>query len=160
MSTRKVMDATNLETNELIYFKGHAQATYMSNGKNIEEAFSDKQDNLMSGTNIKTINGNTIMGSGNLNTEYSVITVSSSSINMQPNTYYRVITRQSSLTITFQNPTYSNIVNEYVIEFICGGTVSVPSTVVWASGKVPTFEVGKTYLLSVVNNLGLVAKFE
>jgi hypothetical protein len=160
MSTRKVMDAKDLDTNELIYFKGHAKATYLSNGKNMEDAFIDKQDTLVSGTNIKTVNGNNITGSGNVNTEYPVITVSNSSVNMEPNTYYRLTTGQSSLTITFQNPTYNNIVNEYVIEFVCGGTVSVPDTIVWAGGKVPTFETGKTYLLSVVNNLGLVAKFE
>ena len=154
------MDAKDLDTNELIYFKGHAKATYTSNGKNVEEAFLDKQDTLVSGINIKTINGNNITGSGNVNTEYPVTTVSGSSVSMKPNTYYRLTTGQSSLTITFQNPTYSDIVNEYLIEFVCGGTVSVPDTIVWAGGKVPTFEEGKTYLLSVVNNLGLVAKFE
>ena len=153
------MDAKDLDTNELIYFKGHAKSTYTSNGKNVEEAFLDKQDTLVSGTNIKTINGNNITGSGNVNTEYPVTTVSSSNVSMKPNTYYRLTTGQSSLTITFQNPTYSNIVNEYVIEFVCGGTVSVPDTIVWAGGKVPTFESGNTYVLSVVNNLGVVVKF-
>ena len=115
---------------------------------------------LQSHQTIKTINGNTITGSGNVNTEYPVSTVSGSSVSMKPNTYYRLTTGKSSLTITFQNPTYSDIVNEYVIEFVCGGTVSLPNTIIWANGKVPTFEVGKTYLLSVVNNLGLIAKFE
>ena len=109
---------------------------------------------------IKTINGNTITGSGNVNTEYPVVINATGTVSMKPNTYYRVIQGFSTLTVTFQNPTYSDIVNEYVIEFVCGGTVSIPDTIVWASGKVPTFEVGKTYLLSVVNNLGLIAKFE
>ena len=115
---------------------------------------------LQSHQTLKTINGNTITGSGNVNTDYPISNVTGSSVSMKPNTYYRLTTGQSSLTITFQNPTYSDIVNEYLIEFVCGGTVSVPNTIVWASGKVPTFEVGKTYLLSVVNNLGLIAKFE
>lgn len=115
---------------------------------------------LQSHQTLKTINGKTITGSGNVNTEYPATTVSGYSVSMKPNTYYRLTTGKSSLTITFQNPTYSDIVNEYVIEFVCGGTVSVPNTIVWAGGKVPTFEVGKTYLLSVVNNLGLIAKFE
>ena len=159
MSTRKVMDARDLDTNELIYFKGHAKAVYLSNGKNIEDAFVDKQDTLVSGTNIKTINGNTITGSGNVNTEYPVTTVSGSSVSMKPNTYYRLTTGKSSLTITFQSPSYSDIANEYVIEFVCGGTVSLPNTIIWANGKVPTFEVGNTYVLSVVNNLGIVIKF-
>ena len=38
MSTRKIKDAKDLSTNELIYFKGHAQATYMSDGRTVEEA--------------------------------------------------------------------------------------------------------------------------
>lgn len=35
---RKIKDAKDLSTNELIYFKGHAKATYMSDGRNVEEA--------------------------------------------------------------------------------------------------------------------------
>lgn len=38
MSTRNIKDAKDLSTNELIYFKGHAQATYMSDGRTVEEA--------------------------------------------------------------------------------------------------------------------------
>lgn len=40
MSTRKIKDAKDLSTNELIYFKGHAQATYMSDGRTVEEAIT------------------------------------------------------------------------------------------------------------------------
>ena len=40
MSTRKIKDAKDLSTNELIYFKGHAQATYMSDGRTVEEAIN------------------------------------------------------------------------------------------------------------------------
>ena len=32
----------------------------------IKQVISDKQDTLVSGTNIKTINGNSILGSGNI----------------------------------------------------------------------------------------------
>lgn len=38
MATRKVKNAIDLTTNELIYFKGHAQATYMSDGRTVEDA--------------------------------------------------------------------------------------------------------------------------
>ena len=40
MSTRNIKDAKDLSTNELIYFKGHAQATYMSDGRTVEEAIN------------------------------------------------------------------------------------------------------------------------
>ena len=51
MSTRKIKDAKDLSTNELIYFKGHAQATYMSDGRTVEEAV-----NSMSGGSVDTSN--------------------------------------------------------------------------------------------------------
>ena len=50
MDTRKVKDAKDLETGEKIYLKGHAKATYLSDGINVEEAFNklvgDSQFNL------------------------------------------------------------------------------------------------------------------
>ena len=38
----------------------------LSNQTDLQNALNDKQDNLVSGTNIKTINGNTVLGSGDL----------------------------------------------------------------------------------------------
>lgn len=40
MATRIIKDAKDLSTNELIYFKGHAQATFMSDGRTVEEAIN------------------------------------------------------------------------------------------------------------------------
>ena len=40
MATRQIKDAKDLSTNELIYFKGHAQATYMSDGRTVEEVIT------------------------------------------------------------------------------------------------------------------------
>lgn len=54
MSTRKIKDAKDLSTNELIYFKGHAQATYMSDGRTVEEAVSGMSGG--SGGSIDTSN--------------------------------------------------------------------------------------------------------
>ena len=44
MATRQIKDAKDLSTNELIYFKGHAQATFMSDGKTVEEAIDSVSD--------------------------------------------------------------------------------------------------------------------
>ena len=41
MSTRKVKDAIDLETNEKVYLKGHAKATYMSDGRTVEDAINN-----------------------------------------------------------------------------------------------------------------------
>ena len=47
MSTRKVKDAKDLTSNELIYFKSHAKATYMSDGSTVEDAVKER-DNVQS----------------------------------------------------------------------------------------------------------------
>lgn len=41
MSTRKIKNARDLETNELIYFKSHAQATFMSDGSTVEDVINE-----------------------------------------------------------------------------------------------------------------------
>ena len=52
MAIRKIKDAKDLSTNELIYFKGHAQATYMSDGRTVEDAVN----NIGTGGSIDTSN--------------------------------------------------------------------------------------------------------
>lgn len=52
MATRQIKDAKDLSTNELIYFKGHAQATYMSDGTTVEDAIN----NIGTGGSIDTSN--------------------------------------------------------------------------------------------------------
>lgn len=37
MATRKIKDAKDLTTNELVYFRNHAKATYMSDGTTVED---------------------------------------------------------------------------------------------------------------------------
>ena len=56
MATRKIKDAKDLSTNELIYFKGHAQATYMSDGRTVEEAVNGMSGGSGSGGSIDTSN--------------------------------------------------------------------------------------------------------
>ena len=41
MSTRQIKDAVNHSTGELVYFKSHAKATFMSDGKTVEEAINN-----------------------------------------------------------------------------------------------------------------------
>lgn len=41
MATRKIKDAKDLTTGELIYFKGHAKATYMSDGNTVEDVINN-----------------------------------------------------------------------------------------------------------------------
>lgn len=89
------------------------------------------------------------------------VSFSSSSIQLVPNKYYRLTSSQNSLTITLADPTDTTIVNEYFIEFPCSGTsVALPSNIMWINGITPTFEDGKTYQISIINNLAISAVFE
>jgi hypothetical protein len=204
MSTRKIKDAKDLSTNELIYFKGHAQATYMSDGRTVEEAVNSvsggsggggsidtsnfatktelaaKQDVISdidtirtnaanykgTVTSVKVDNVSKSPSSGAVDLGYvnkKLTTSTSSSMSLSPNVYYRnTSTSLSTLTITLGSVSNSNIINEYFVEFTTrssGTTVSLPSSVKWANGETPTFENGKTYQISIVNNLGVCTKF-
>jgi hypothetical protein len=204
MSTRKIKDAKDLSTNELIYFKGHAKATYMSDGRTVEEAvnsasggsggggsidtsnfatkteLAQKQDVISdidtirtnaanykgTVTSVKIDNVSKFPASGVVDLGYinkKLTTSTSSSMSLSPNIYYRnTSTSLSSLTITLGSVPNSNIIHEYFVEFTTrssGTTVSLPSTVKWANGETPTFENGKTYQISIVNNLGVCTKF-
>ena len=205
MSTRKIKDAKDLSTNELIYFKGHAQATYMSDGRTVEEAVNGMSGGSGSGGSIDTSNLATktelaqkqdiisdidtirtnaanykgtvttvkidnvskspssgTVDLGYINKRYSGIT--SSSVTLTPNIYYRnTSTSLSSFSFTLGSVSNSNIINEYFIEFTTsssGTTVSLPSGIKWMNGVTPTFEVGTTYQISIVNNLGTWVKFK
>ena len=140
MAARAVMNAKNPTTGEYIYFKGHAKATYMSDGRNVEEYIND----VMSDSN-KTL-----------------VEFTNNSITLEPNKYYRQTLSTSSLTIKLGNVVNDGILNEYFIEFttaVGGTTISLPSTIKWANGEKPTFDINSTYQISIVNNLGVCVKF-
>lgn len=90
-------------------------------------------------------------------------TSTSSAMTLSPNIYYRnTNTSISRLSITLGVGSNSNIINEYFVEFTTsssGTTVLLPASIKWANGVTPTFENGKTYQISIVNNLGTCVKF-
>jgi hypothetical protein len=172
MATRKIKDAKDLSTNELIYFKGHAQATYMSDGRTVEEAIANINNSgggsSSSGVTSVKINGQSkspssgVVDLGYINKQLSTST--SSSMTLSPNIYYRnTSTSLSTLTIKLGSVSNSNIINEYFVEFTTrssGTTVTLPTGIKWANGETPTFEANTTYQISIVNNLGVVTKFK
>lgn len=203
MANRVIKDAKDLTTNELVYFRGHAKATYMSNGATVEDAINslgggssadmtnyytkaqidakgyltsipseyitetelNGKGYLTSHQSIKTINGTSLVGSGDVKVGYKTLqTSTSSSMTLTPNVYHRnTNTSLSTLTISLGSVTDSTILNEYFVEFTtrsAGTTISLPSTIKWVNGETPTFEAGCTYQVSVVNNLGVVTKFK
>lgn len=122
-----------------------------------------KQDTLISGATIKSINGESILGSGNLSIgNKNLITTTDTDISLLPNVYYRKTNQSSNLTITLAAATNTSILNEYLIEFttaVAGTTVSFPSSIKWANGEKPKFDPDSTYQVSIVNNLGVCIKF-
>lgn len=125
-------------------------------------ALGNKQDTLVSGTNIKTINGNSVLGSGNLSTLMPITNhgTSDTTYSVTPNVLH-IWGTVGSLTLTLATPTDNTIVNEYMIEFTSGSTattLSLPSSVEWAeSCGALSVEASKTYQISIVNNIGLWA---
>ena len=164
MATRNVKDAKETTTGELIYFKGHAEATYMNDGSTVENKVNSKQDKLISGTNIKTINGVSILGDGNVKLgSKQIVTTTASTISLTSNVYYKKTNVSNSLTIAFDAESDTTIMNEYFIEFTTASTgtsVTLPNTVKWIDGVIPIFENNCTYQISVVNNLGICSKFK
>lgn len=92
-----------------------------------------------------------------------LVTFSATSITLSPNTYYRKTNQSSSLTLYLEDEGDTSILNEYLVEFTTatnGTTISLPSTIKWSNGEIPTFESNTTYQISIVNNLGVCIKFK
>ena len=146
----KIIDITRLER-FLINIKEY-----------IANVLLTKQDSLISGTNIKTINGETILGNGNIVCGSKPIQVfTDTSIELNPNVYYRKTNQSSSLSITL-GPEITDGLNEYFVEFSTastGTTIALPANIKWANGENPTFDPNTTYQISIVNNLGVCIKF-
>lgn len=114
------------------------------------------QAKLVSGTNIKTISGQSILGSGNLTTGYGLINqgTSNTTCTLNPNTFYMWGT-VSALSLSFGSA-ISGIANEYTFQFTSsssGTSLTLPSTVKWAKDEVIEIEANKIYQVSIVNNL-------
>lgn len=121
---------------------------------------SGKQDTLVSGTNIKTINGTSILGSGDIEIDSSipVVEASGTSVALTANQFTMLTTVQTStLTVTLNAVDDDTIYNEYMMQFTTGTTaptVNFPSSVVWV--ETPTIEASKTYQVSIVDNKGII----
>ena len=109
---------------ELTYVKGVTSA--------IQTQFSGKQATLISGNNIKSINGNSILGSGDL-----VVSVS--------------IPSQAAYTILANNTALSAVPTEQTFENLTNQTYS--GTIVWTGGTAPSGTTTHTYSLSQIGNL-------
>ena len=201
MSTRNIKDAKDLSTNELIYFKGHAKATYMSDGTTVEDAINNLEtggvdlseypkktelaivatsgryedllnkptippvvviDSSMSTTSTNPVQNKVVKSYIDSYCNIPVETTTSTSKQLTPNKYCKWTNTPKSITITLATPTNSNILNNYMFEFTAsssGTTLTMPSTIKWLNGSTPTIDNGKTYQISIINNLATISKF-
>ena len=125
---------------------------------------SGKQDKLISGTNIKTINGESVLGSGDItiNSAYPEVNhgTGDTTFTLTPNTFH-VWDRVPSLTLNFGNET-SGVANEYLFQFTSGSTatsLTLPNSIKWANDNVPTIEANMIYQVSVLRGLASVLEF-
>lgn len=121
------------------------------------------QETLVSGTNIKTINNISILGSGNINTSGGGSSTvqevnhgtSDTTFTLTPNVFH-VWGTVSSLTLTLGTGE-SGVMNEYMFQFSSGSTattLSLPSSVKWITDS--TISANKTYQVSILNNLAVM----
>ena len=135
---------------------------------------SGKQDKLVSGTNIKTINGISILGSGNIVIEgggsssggsgaYAEVNhgTSDTTFTLTPNTFH-VWDEVAALDLSLGDET-SGVANEFVFQFTSGTTPTtliLPDNIKWANDNTPTIAENKIYQVSVLKGLGSVLEFE
>lgn len=149
--------------------KGYSTSSQLNSGfGNIEQKLqqingelSNKQPTLVSGTNIKTINGISVLGGGNIvisSGVYPLVNHGTNSTNfmLTPNVFH-VWGEVTSLTLNFQKGDQS-ITEEYIFQFTSGATATTLTLVgekQWVNGE-PNIEPNKTYQISIVNNIGII----
>lgn len=142
MSTRKIMNAKDLSTNELIYFRGHAKATYMSDGTTtVEDAIN-------------------AIDISNVSAAYPIVNHAQSEIkvNIAPNMFH-IWGEMSELSILFEEPENNSIANEYVFQFTSGATATTLTLpdLQWTSE--PVINPSCTYQVSILNNCATLLEF-
>ena len=141
MSTRKIMNAKDLSTNKLIYFRGHAKATYMSDGiTTVEDA-------------INSI--------GNISIAYPQVNhgTSDTRFALTPNVLH-VWDEVAELSLKLTDPTDTTVANEYIFQFTSGATattLTLPVDLQWTSE--PVINPNCTYQVSILNNCATLLEF-
>ena len=145
MSTRKIKDAKL--NGEKIYYTGHAKATYMSDGRNVEDA-------------INSVSGGGSSGGGS--GAYAEVNhgTSDTTFTLTPNTFH-VWDEVASLDLSFGDET-AGVANEFLFQFTSGATpttLTLPDSIKWANGNTLSIAENKIYQISVLKGLGSVLEF-
>lgn len=130
-----------------------------------------KQDTLVSGTNIKTINGQSLLGSGDITVQgggsseggssaYAEVNhgASDTSFALTPNTFH-VWDEVASLDLSLGAKTLG-VANEYLFQFTSGSTpttLTLPDDIKFSDDLI--IEANKIYQISILKGLGSVLVF-
>lgn len=149
-TTRKIKEAKDLSSGELIYFKGHAKATYMTDGRTVEDAINNINQS-----------GNGGEGSSSNSNAYSLVNhgTSDTTFTLTPNTLH-IWDDVSSLTLDLGTET-SGVANEYLFQFTSGATattLALPDNIKWSDEFI--IEANKIYQISILNGLGTVMSWD
>ena len=130
---------------------------------------SGKQDKLVSGTNIKTINGESILGSGDISIsggegggtssngrkEVIYVDVENTITSMRPNVIYWIVGLWDIIIESFEEPAYGVDTYDVFTAIIeigqmggITGSLTIPDYVIWANGVIPEIVNGQ-YELSI-----------
>ena len=127
--------------------------------KSAYDLANGKQDKLVSGTSIKTINGESILGSGDIEISggqsVELMPTSGTIETMQPDVIYYTNTYNPNISIQ-DFETDDRDVRDYKLHFYIGETlptITLPSYLMWANGEYPTFEVNTAYELAITSTV-------
>ena len=109
-------------------------------------------------------------GGGSYAGNYPIVRTNETSLVLSSNTYYifENIYGGGEFNIEGFSTQDNNIVNEFIFEVtiqwdnLIGGAyveLVLPSSVVWQNDEHPVMSSGKTYIISIVNNLAVYAEF-
>ena len=157
-------------TNDAGYIQESDLVPYATK-EELQSKIALKQDALVSGANIKTINGNSILGEGNIvieggssggNCSYPLVEHGNTDTVavIEPNVFH-VWGEVDLLDLSFAEET-AGFANEYLFQFESGSlatTLALPDGIKWANDQTPTISENKIYQISILKGLGGVLEF-
>lgn len=117
-----------------------------------------RQPILIDGENIKTINGQSILGEGDLTIGWTEEEFSGeqATLSITPNVLYYNLTPMSNLTINaFMGPPSSRSLYKVAFKTSDNATLSLPDFFYWANGVIPEILPNTIYELSIEYSLGV-----
>lgn len=145
--SRKIKDIKDKDTGELIYPKSHAKATYMSDGRTVEDAINQ------AGTGGSSSDGSGAYAEVNHGT-------SDTTFALTPNTFH-VWDEVASLDLSFAEET-AGVANEYLFQFTSGATattLTLPDGLKWVNDNPLTITENMIYQVSVLRGMASVLEF-